>query len=243
MQVDSENQLLIIATISESFRGIVSVDMKTGDRSIISDRNTPNARNMLSLPTQMNLAIDANNNRIYSTDFFTLFEINSLNGERTPIPTAPSPTSFISRPIDIFIDSQKNRLIVLDSEINSLIAVDLATKHESILSEILTNSLGNTLNDEQTIFYDSKNDKIFSANYTSILSVDAFTGERAVFKKFRGGSSGYDALTYSSATDTLYYSERFEGSIETINLASQKTTVVTGAGIPNFINVPLILAI
>ena len=55
-----------VLVVDESLRAVVSVDLTSGERSILSDSSTPNANNTLFKPTSITL--DRANNRALVTD-------------------------------------------------------------------------------------------------------------------------------------------------------------------------------
>lgn len=241
MQFDPVNHRIVVASRGYSYLGLIGIDTITGDRKVISNQNTPNASNMFAFSGNVDVAVDSTNNRIFAADanHQVIYEVNASTGARIPLElTLDNTKSPINRPMSLFIDA-KNRLIVLNSRVDSLIAVDLATKKTSLISEIHTNSLDVPLGGSQAIIYDSQSDKIFSGDYDSVISINAETGDRAMFKKRSVDSSrNYRGLAYNATKNILYYGEGYDRVVESLNLTSGERSVLTGIGIPNFLNIP-----
>ena len=242
MQIDPVNQRLLVASTGQDYIGLIGIDINTGDRTIISNQDKPNAVNMFDFASEVGIALDSTNNRIFAVDSHQqiIYEINSLTGARTLLKTPQSSDQFeITEPIDIFLDADRGRLIVLDDEINSLISISLDTKITSLITEVHTNKPNHSLYESRALTYDFQSDKIFAANYFSILAVDAGAGDRAnLIKRSTDGSRTHQGLAYDPTKNILYYEEGYR-VIEAVDLNSNNRYIVTKAGIPDFTNVPV----
>jgi len=242
MQFDPVKQRLVVASAGQDYIGLIGIDINTGDRTIISNQDKPNAVNMFDFASEVGITLDSTNNRIFAVDSYQqiIYEINSLTGARTLLKTPQSSDQFeITEPIDIFLDVDRGRLIVLDDKINSLISISLDTKITSLITEVHTNKPNYSLYESRALTYDFQSDKIFAANYFSILTVDAEAGDRAnLTKRSTDGSRTYQGLAYDPTKNILYYEEGYR-VIEAVDLNSNNRYIVTKAGIPDFTNVPI----
>ena len=140
---DNRNRALVT---DQSLEAVISVDLGTGARTILSDPETPDTANVFGVPDA--IAIDEANDRALVVDrnLLAVMIVDLVTGERTILsdPETPDDNNQFIAPSGIFIDPQNNRALVADQSRASIIAVDLDTGARTILSDVL-NGAGSVL--------------------------------------------------------------------------------------------------
>ena len=183
---DSTNQLFVA---DDTLEAIVSINKKTGARTVLSDISTPNADNPLSY-NMIQIVLDQSNQRLLTLSDNSLISVDIMSGKRTIVSDNTSPTVDLpfNDAVSIALDSSQNRALILDDKSSNekIFAVDLNSGGRSVVADLsaLVNSMGGVELDR--IVFDSINKQIlitlndlsFTAGY--IISVDLVSGDQKV---------------------------------------------------------------
>ncbi|MCA8837517.1 MAG: hypothetical protein K8963_06670, partial [Proteobacteria bacterium] len=190
---DSANsRLLVIGTVSDE---LVAVDITTGNRTVIG---APMG-NSVDFATARGLALDSTNNLVYVAEFASFEGIASVDvevggsntGTRTIVSNADTGDGLDGAPDfagarGVVIDSANNRLLVVDSTIDAIVAVNLTNGNRSLVvppppsppmlgsGGRLSAPVGVALNDDTNTLY------IADDGINAVVSVDLASGNRAV---------------------------------------------------------------
>jgi len=169
----------------QSLGVVMSVDLNTGVRTILSNESNPDNNNALREPEF--LALDNANNRVLVTDGSLLLAVSLSDGTRTIILDSgvPDSNNEFGRAGRLVLDSANNRALVLNDNFVdvALLAVDLSTGARTIFSDNSTPNSSNPLGEPQDLILDSANNRVLITddNYAGVLAVDLATGARSIF--------------------------------------------------------------
>jgi len=232
-----DDQLFVI---DSGLKAILSVDKKTGVRSVLSDTTTPNSNNPLEDTLQ--IILDQPNKRLLTLDEYRVMSVDIANGERTILSDNVTPstdTPFIDA-IAIALDSSQNRALVLDDDYlnEKIIEVDLTSGKRSIVTDIsaLVSSIGSI--DLKGMVFDSINNKIFIAandyGLTNgyILSVDLVNGDQKILSDNQTPNANNVLNTISGieidhVNNRLLVVESAEAKIMAVDLKSGERMVLS----------------
>ena len=181
----ANNRVLLVNT---SFDALLAVDLATGARTIISDSTTPDGVNPFAVPTK--LVLDSANNRVLVLDIglkavLAVDLAPGINrGARTIISdsTTPDGVNVFVAPEYIVLDSDNDRLLVTDSTLDAVLAVDLATGINRGARTIISNNTTpdgiNPFNNPASLVLDSDNARLLVADalQKAVLAVDLTPG-------------------------------------------------------------------
>jgi hypothetical protein len=173
--LDSSRRLLFVI---DGHPSIVSVDLATSSRSVLSDNSTPNGSNPFG--SLGGIDLDATTGRLFVTNTNppqAVVSVNLANGARTIVSsnTVPDATNSFVTPTDPGLDAAANRLVLIDAAQGSLLGVSLANGSRTVLSVGLTNPTDLDL--------DLARGRAFVSQFisTGIQAVDLATGMRSNF--------------------------------------------------------------
>lgn len=174
----ANSRVLVIDQYTDS---ILSVNLKTGARTLISD--DPFSI-FVSLPES--LVLDSTLNRVLVTDEFRgeIIAVNLSTGTGTVLssPSTPGATPSLSSPRDLTLDSTNNRILVVDSDLDAVVAVDLTTGVHTIISDSITPNAINAWSWPSSLELDSTNNRVLvlDTELASVTAVDLIDGTRTV---------------------------------------------------------------
>jgi len=184
--VDRTNNRLLVT--DRKLKAVLAVDLTTGERTVISDSSTPNNINAFNIPQGM--ALDSTNNRLLVVDWWpgqeALLAVNLDTGARTIISDNNTPNNIIdfSAPISLALDPNRlnNRVLVLDSRLHAVLAVDLTTGIRTVISD---NSMPNSGPSfaPTSLVLDSNNNRVLvlvDGIFIGVMAVDLNSGVRTV---------------------------------------------------------------
>ena len=162
---------------------IIAVDLDSGIRSIISDKQTPNTSVPISDP--MCLVLDSQNNRVLvcESDTASITAVDLNSGERSTISGRGNPdyNNPISEPKALALDSENNRLLLIDDGFSQLLSVDLSTGARTLISGRNYPDSSNKFGFPTGIVFDRINNRALVTNSNRLFSVDLTTGIRTIF--------------------------------------------------------------
>ncbi|HSW40462.1 MAG TPA: hypothetical protein VLL97_13315, partial [Acidobacteriota bacterium] len=137
MAVDASNNRLLV--IDQHLIGVIAVDLQTGARTILSDNTTPYTRNRFRMPHS--ITVDAAGSRALITDQRSVKSVDLSTGDSSVLSSVDwfkmADNRFIG-PNGIVIDAANNRALIADRGRNSIIAMDLSTREQTILVQDTT---------------------------------------------------------------------------------------------------------
>ena len=172
-------------------RALVAVDPTTGNRTIISNASTGSGPAFFF---PIDVALDANNNRVLIIDssLDALLSVDLATGNRTIISNASTGSGKIfDNPTGVILDTNnnRNRALIIDNSLDSLVAVDLTTGNRTIVSDTRTGS-GPAFSYLSAVSLDTINDRTFVIDWgvRALVAVDLATGDRTIVSDAGKGS-------------------------------------------------------
>ena len=177
----ANNRALVVDTIPPVLAAVMTVDLSTGDRAILSDNATGTGPNISS---PLGIALDSANNRVLVVDssLAAVVAVDLSTGDRAILSDASTGIGpNISAPRGIVLDSANNRALVVDSSLAAVVAVDLSTGDRAILSDAST-GMGPAFSYPLGIALDSANNRalVVDSSLAAVVAVDLSTGDRAI---------------------------------------------------------------
>jgi|GEM_PF-1308315 len=178
--IDSKrNRALVIDTLLSA---VVAIDLTSGDKTILSDDNTPSVSNPFFLPC--GIAIDEPRNRalVSNPGVFPIIAVDLTTGARTPLNDNLNPTQEITltTPCGIAVETTKNRALVIDSFEKRLVAIDLTSGARTIFSGPDTPSDANVFRYPTDIVLDVAQNRAFVIDNGAVITVDLANGARTI---------------------------------------------------------------
>lgn len=210
--LDADRNRLLVG--DRDLDAILTVDMATGARGVLSDSTTPDNTNPLNSPE--GLLVDSANNRVWVGDLTddTVFEVSLINGARTITSndTIPDTNLPFNSPTEMIVDpNDSNRLLISDSSFG-ITAMDITTGVRTVFSSH-TRGGGvpdalNNISGARGIVYDSVDNRLFVVdnNLKRVLSVDPMTGARTIFSE--DGMPNADAPLFDDPKSLVLDRER-----------------------------------
>jgi DNA-binding beta-propeller fold protein YncE len=124
--------------LDENLQAVVTVDLMTGARTILSDATTPDTVNPFT--RVFNIVVDSANNRalVLDSNLPGVVAVDLASGARTIVSDASGPGAVNSfqMPVGIALDSVNERALVTDlAGFNAVIAVELTSGDRVIVSK------------------------------------------------------------------------------------------------------------
>ncbi len=168
------NRALLVDSVNNS---VFAIDLATGDRSTVSD-----ASSGTSFITPTGIVVDPAGDRAFITDQTrgTVIEVDLLSGTRADFANVMTDCcAATGRPQEIRLDG--DRLLVLEGEEEDLLAFDLATATQSLVSSG-ESSPGPVLRDLTGLALDVAGRRAFVGDgaMDAIIVIDLETGEKAI---------------------------------------------------------------
>jgi len=186
--LDGANNRALVA--DSGLSAIIAVDLTSGERSILSD-NSKSTQVDVRLFAPGALALDSVHNRVLVSDLsphgFTpiLIAVDLTSGARTLLVETLNEVEGFQINGDIAFDEANHRVLLVDSNLDAVIAFDLITGVRAIFSGNGIPDAMNNLNTPTGIAIDSPNNRALVADFrlNAVVSVDLVTGERTIFAK------------------------------------------------------------
>jgi len=248
IRIDEANDRALILNKGQLL-AIVSIDLNTGDRTILSDRNTPNAKNLFGLSGSSSIAVDSANDIAYIADgnAGAIYKVDLATGARSIFLDRTSSNSLIEEPVDLFYEESKNRLVVFDDGNNILLQVDLATNELSLISKVHHSNTNIYSAEINSLAYDASGNRLLSSSFrgervgrTHVISVDSELSEISQLATASYVSnSTYQGIALDSENNILYFEEGFSDSVFAYNLVTENVSLISSPGHPNSTNIPV----
>jgi len=172
---------------------VYSVDIATGDRTVISDNHGTGSGPGLVLP--FFAILDEENGRLLLTDERSgsdgaVVAVDLVTGDRTEVSgnSVGTGASF-QEPRGIVNDATHNRWLVLDKVAGAVVSVDPLTGNRTVFSDASTGT-GPTFADPSDIALGPAGDYLYVVDWTlqAVIRVDLQTGDRSIFHDAGSGS-------------------------------------------------------
>ena len=144
MKMDAANDRLLMEEFG-LYSGFIGVGLADGDVTVISSKTVPNQDYIFWRPE--GLVVDSDNDRGLTFDktSASLVAFDLTHGEKVAVDSSdhvPSAQAAFGSPQDMMLDAVNNKLFVIDSARNAIIAVDIASGQRSI---VFQHTFGNAL--------------------------------------------------------------------------------------------------
>jgi len=181
MALDRTNNRLLV---TEPNRGaLLAVDLNNGDRTVISNRTTPNT----SLPfAPRGVQLDIANDRaiVLDADLHALVTVDLTTGTRGVISERSFPTAdnTLIRPVEIALDAAHNRLLVVDKTLVAVVAIDLTSGVRTIFSDNMTPNANAPMQEPSDIIIDTLNNRalLIDEGLGALIAIDLSSGQRSI---------------------------------------------------------------
>lgn len=220
----------------------------SGNNSQIQNQSIINQPSSLLLSRR--IALDLNNNRLMTlgendNGNQTVVAIDLDSGENTLILELDNSTD--TNPQDIALDSDNNRLLLVDNVTDALTAIDLSTNNQTIISN---SSTGNGINFSRPIrvAMDSTNNRalVYDLDRRAIISVDLNNGDRTILSDDNTGTGpslrGTTELLLDSENNRVLIPNMSLNALLAVDLNSGDRTIISDANTGNGINIDLLAA-
>lgn len=190
LSLDSANNRVFVLEDYRN-RAIFSVDLTTGDRTLITNSeerdDVPKKGTGTSFsttggyPKATSLVLDSDNNRVLvsALQFKTIIAVDLTTGNRSDFSKSSSSigSGLEVQPSHMIIDTANNRVVGVDRTLNAVVAIDLTSGDRSIISDATTGS-GDDFTYLRKISLDSSNSRFLVLDSVGIVAVDVSTGNR-----------------------------------------------------------------
>jgi len=163
---------------------VMTVNLKTGARTILSGKKIPNRTNRFRTPKSS--ALDVANDRALVVDsgLNAVVAVDLKTGVRTILSdaTTPNAANLFSALESIALDAANDRALVVDSGLDAVVAVDLKTGARTILSDAGTPNAANLFGAPKSIALDIASNRalVLDRGLNAVMAVDLKTGARTI---------------------------------------------------------------
>ncbi|MBW2465129.1 MAG: hypothetical protein JRH11_26000 [Deltaproteobacteria bacterium] len=154
---------------------LVAVDLMTGNRTVISDATNGSGP---ALPSRMtDLVLDLTNNRALVLGSGQLLAVDLTSGDRTEISPDDGVGPGSPRYFGMTLDAASDRVLVCETEFDSIRAIDLTSGARMVISDGTTGT-GTPFEHPVDITLDGTRALVWDAVRNKIVAVDLATGNR-----------------------------------------------------------------
>lgn len=181
---------------------LFSVDLETGDRTVLSDNTEGSGKNFY-LPDVVVFDADHERALVGQSRLNGLFSVDLDTGVRTiDFSISSGSGQAFSRPKSIVLDADHNRVLVANFGKDALIGVDIETGTRSLLSGS-SKGRGPDFGDVTSITLDNANRRILVVDIEleALVAVNPKTGDRTILSDTLNGSGPELALPLSVTLD------------------------------------------
>lgn len=219
-------------------RGLTSLDLFTGEFAVFGEDpalyDDPNFEPLEHSRTE-GFAIDLASNRAFApgADQGIIAEYRIDEQRLYPIEDSVSGQNRLIWPSDVAIDTENNRLLVTDSSLHALLAIDLATGQQSIISNSAIESPAGDLYGAREMCLDLPNHRVFVYDIllNDIFIIDLVTGERKLLPSEYGtvepSRYGYANHIAASADSRVFVTDHGMQRISSLNLKTGEYEIIT----------------
>jgi uncharacterized protein YjiK len=211
MVLNSDRTALLVFGESSDGSKLIQVDITTGERSIISDKNTNTGA---VFEFVQGIIADNTGERLWLSDFgaeqIIAVDLDSGNSQALP---EPNPELPLRDPSGLLMDSANKRLLVVDND--TLYSVDVSTTQTSgqlvILSD-KTKGAGPNLKNVYRLVWDEQHNRVFAISggdsERTLIAIDLTTGDRSVLAEFKQHINSYPSdMAFDNVNNRIVYIE------------------------------------
>jgi DNA-binding beta-propeller fold protein YncE len=193
LAMDGTNNRVLI--IDQNLGGILSVDLTSGDRAVVSANGGTGTGPAFSSPKD--IVLDLVNNRVLVTDSGAgLLAVDLTSGDRTTISDSVTGSGPVfGQPASLALDADNNRALVLDWDIDMLLAVDLSTGDRTVISDNTGTGSGANFSVPFDMELDSANNRVIATDYGGgaykLMAISLANGDRT---ELSGATTGSGVL-------------------------------------------------
>ena len=178
LELDEVNNRLLAFTRDGSGKGsILSVNLSTGARTVLSNSTIPDANFPIVNTPLSGLAIDRDNNRVlalhgYNSNKATITAVDLRTGARSILSDAVTPNAAVpfAIPLALAVDAANGRALVADPGNSNILSVGLATGARTVFSNVSADN----------ILVDAGTNRAFLLSGNEILDLDLINGNTTV---------------------------------------------------------------
>jgi hypothetical protein len=208
--LDSANSRVVVA--DSLLSGLLSVDVATGDRAILSDAANGTGPELVS---PVGIVADDGNNRLLVIDSGrdAVVAVDPATGNRSILGQTSVGNGFsFKAPLFFDIDETNGRLIVVDSARDAIVGADLQSRDRTLIAEPPGFGPFN-----QPIAVDSPGDRAFffgGRDLSSVWIVDLATGSLSGIPITPGAGPEFflEGMTYDTVNDRILATDSFGGT-------------------------------
>ncbi len=177
--LDAANERLIV--LNYHSQSLMEVDLATGNRKVISSNNVGTGANLYG---ELHITLDAENNRIFSTNVFgTVKTIDLANGNRSVFSIRGAELNSYGNSV-AKIDSEHQRIFVMNSTVPAIASFDLVSGNGQYTVELggkMALGSGDKFNGISGLTVDGANNRAIVANTDNenVVAVDLASGDRS----------------------------------------------------------------
>lgn len=185
--LDADRNRLLVG--DRELDAILTVDLATGARGVLSDPTTPDNTNLFNSPE--GLLIDSANNRAWVGDISAdiVFEVDLVSGARTikSSDTIPDANLPFNSPREMIIDPNNSARLLVSDQAFGITAMDISLGTRTVFSSATRNGgvpdTANDISSGKGLVFDSVNNRLLvvDSDFSRVLSVDPMTGARTIF--------------------------------------------------------------
>ena len=211
VDLDLANGELVVVDNSNA---LLTIDIATGERTLLSGRGLGSGR---SLSGASDAIVDHANDRLIvvrargGTNYDAVLFVDRENGDRTVLNRGGGPA--LDEPVAAALDEDRNRLLVADSSLNAVVAVDLSSGDQSILSDS-NNGAGPEFLDPRGIALDLDRGRAVIAARRGVYGVDLTFGDRTVIADDQTGNGPSLGTVIGSVAVDVSTERAFVTSVE-----------------------------
>jgi len=186
LNITDDNNLTndIAYVVDSNTDSVLSVNLSTGVRTVISSDNVPDDVNSLTNP----VALVLDETRLLTLDetLDAVIAIDIATGARTILSNngTPDTLELFSRPVDMIMDNVNGRALVLDAARRAIYGVDLTTGARTKLTNIAGSSVSNLLVTPRDLALTDIANQVMVTDITNgIILVNLVTGEQVIMSK------------------------------------------------------------
>jgi len=189
--IESDIVNLRLLAVDRALHALLAIDLVTGQHSVLSDDNTPDATTPFTEPRKLVINFSGTSAWVLDDAYDDIIQVDLATGARSPLIDtfgAGIPQS-VSGATDIVLDEVNGRLLlVIGADATAeVLSIDLASGARSVLSDANTPDTNNPFGTPKSLALDPVNNRLLVAqrnhanpNFSgdAVMAVDPTTGQR-----------------------------------------------------------------
>ncbi|HED52356.1 MAG TPA: hypothetical protein ENI83_02250 [Gammaproteobacteria bacterium] len=241
--LDSTNKRLLVLDFYQSYqKDVVSIDLATGVRTILSGNGQPDTENEFSSPAA--LALDELNSQLFVADpgLPAVVAVDLETGRRTILSDNDAPDNArnaLQKPVGLALDRRNNRLLLTDQGLDALLAVDMRSGSRTILSDGRLPDANNGLGSPNDVLIDRANRRLLVADSVldAVVAVDLETGARTIISDSNtpdntNALASPASMALDSVNNRLWVADTTLDAVVEVDLSTGSRTVISSNDTP-----------